>query len=344
MNKRRPRLEPVGKFAVLITVVHLLVGLGIWWWLHARRTTIQDSPGKDLAWVDPSDFAKQQTVANPPAPADTKPPAPAAPVPVKPAPKPDVPGPPTSPTPPTSPATASTAKAPAMEDDVPKAIAIDPAKLAEIMAKQAQTDAAPVAPAKPTQPAAASTPPAPAASTPPAAASSVPPPPPLPSPAVEAAKSAPPAAATEKQPPTPLPVTDAARFITVSHQTPERREGDRKSASLLDLPDTAGTGTAGDAKGVKMDGVDRAIIDAFMRNWTPPDAAKLPVDQRTAHVDVTINREGRLLAYQLVRTSGSHELDASVLDAANRLDKIGASLPADYPQDLYKFQVNFHVE
>jgi TonB family protein len=81
-----------------------------------------------------------------------------------------------------------------------------------------------------------------------------------------------------------------------------------------------------------------------MRNWTPPNASKLPLDQRTAHMEVTVNREGRLVRFKLAKSSGSKDLDESVKEAGNRLDKIGAELPATYLHDLYEFQVNFHVE
>jgi TonB family protein len=309
MKPRRTRLEPVGHFAILVTAVHAVIGLGIWWWLHSRSTTPQESPGKNIAWMSPSDFTATAETPKP-----TEPPV-------------------TQPTP---------TKAPEPKDDddnLPKAIAIDPAKAAEIMAKAIAS--APTTPTK-VEPA--------------------PTPPPAPAPVVadRPVEPAPPAAASKpventvapKSPPKPVTedppaATNVARTITVSHPPANAKPPEQpKVASLLELAalDAGGTGATGSKSGIRLDEVDRAIIDSFMRNWTPPNASKLPLDQRTAHMEVTVNREGRLVRFKLAKSSGSKDLDESVKEAGNRLDKIGAELPATYLHDLYEFQVNFHVE
>jgi outer membrane biosynthesis protein TonB len=142
----------------------------------------------------------------------------------------------------------------------------------------------------------------------------------------------------EPTPPAALPGTDAARYITISHPAPAPTSPPPPGTTLSEMAaQNAGTG-------VHIDSIDRAIIDAFLRVWTPPPANKLPTDQRTAHVEVTVNREGKLVKYKPTRNSGNIELDMSVLEAANRLNKIDATLPADYPHEFYEFQVNFHVE
>jgi outer membrane biosynthesis protein TonB len=225
----------------------------------------------------------------------------------------------------------------AQEDDhaVPKAIAIDPAQAMAIMAKaQAAEAAAKAAEKEKNKP-----PPPPATTTPPPApvAPSLPVPP---TPAV--------AKTPDNAPPPPAPAgTDTSRFITVSLKAPAQAPNSTpKVASLLDMAtlDQAGTGAAGATNGIRLDEVDRAVIDAFMKEWLPPDASKLRVDQRTAHLDMAIDRTGRVLNFKLTQPSGSIDLDMSVLEAADRLDKIGAQLPASFPKERYEFQVNLHAE
>lgn len=133
----------------------------------------------------------------------------------------------------------------------------------------------------------------------------------------------------------------------MSHPAPKKVNKDLpKVASLLDIAalDAATTGASGAAKGIRLDEVDRAIIQGFLREWVAPDASKLNLDQRTVSLDVSLDREGRVLHFSLPRHSGSDDLDLSVLEAADRLGKINVKLPASYPRDVYEFQVNFHVE
>lgn len=130
----------------------------------------------------------------------------------------------------------------------------------------------------------------------------------------------------------------------MSHPAPKKVTKDlTQVASLLDVA-AMDAAAAGAAKGVRLDEVDRAIIQGFLREWVAPDASKLTLDQRTVTLDVSLDRDGRVLNFSLPRHSGSDDLDLSVLEAADRLGKIDIKLPASYPRDIYEFQVNFHVE
>jgi outer membrane biosynthesis protein TonB len=167
---------------------------------------------------------------------------------------------------------------------------------------------------------------------------------PLPKPVVAEMK-----APTPPDEPKPItkPANDSSRFVTVSHPAPKKVNKDMpRAATLLDIAalDDTTSSASGTAKGVRLDEVDRAIIQAFMREWVAPDASKLSLDQRTVSLDVRIGRDGTVLNFTLPRRSGSDDLDLSVLEAADRLGKIETKLPASYRRDVYEFQVNFHVE
>ena len=326
--KTPTRLEPLGRYAIWVTAVHAVLGLGIWWWLHSRPTKIQDSPGDNVAWMSPADFSAE-TLTAPDLPKQEKP--------------------------------VENKAIEEPEEDVPKAIAVDPAKAAEIMAKaMAESQSSPVPPPATPEPAASAAPapeqqkvagsPAPAMAPSPVVEDKPSPPAPVVATKPAAAPEPPPTPPETKPlntPPPPAPPgTNVARVITISHPASGPPTEAPKVASLLEISalDANGSGVSGDKSGIRLEEVDRAIIDSFLRNWTPPNANKLPLDQRSAHMEVTINREGRLVRFKLAKTSGSAELDNSVIEAGDRLDKIGKELPASYPHDLYEFQVNFHVE
>ena len=133
----------------------------------------------------------------------------------------------------------------------------------------------------------------------------------------------------------PLPQVDEARAFTVSTHDPAPV---RSSATRL------GSVTGGDDKGGLLDDVNNAIINELRRNWTPPDVNTLNVEQRTAHMDVTVDRAGRVLDFKIAKSSGNHFFDLSVLEAANHLDRIHITLPASYSGNHYELQVHFHVE
>ncbi len=128
--------------------------------------------------------------------------------------------------------------------------------------------------------------------------------------------------------------------------TTERLSLEQKMDRLLDAAtkEAVGTGASGAEKGIRLDDVDRAIIRAFMREWVPPDDSKLSPNQRTAHLDMSVDRNGRVLSFELTHPSGNSALDMSVLEAVGRLGKIEVQLPPSYPKDRYEFQVNLHAE
>lgn len=345
---RRPRLEPVGRYAILVTAVHAVIGIGLWWWFHSRPVMPESSSDQNLVWMSPEDFSTAAAASK----AENKP----APVVAE-----------------TTPAPAKPATEADDDDKVPKAIAVDPAQAAAIMAKalaaeKAAAEAAAQAPST-SAPAVAETskpdpkveppkraeepvktePPA-VASTPPSKPAPAPPPPPVPT--TVASNTASPQespASPPKEEPKPViapPATNVARFITISHPAPPSPKEAPKVASLLEVAALdASSAATGSQAGIRLDDIDRALIEAFIHHWTPPESAKrLTPDQRTVPMLVIINREGRLIRFKPTKSSGSAELDASVVEAGDRLDKIGTPLPASYPHDLYEVQVNFHVE
>lgn len=157
-------------------------------------------------------------------------------------------------------------------------------------------------------------PPAEAPKEPPAATPPTPTPPPVVAPPEPKPAPAPPPI-TEAPP----PVSDVSRFITVTTRAPTD-------------------------KNERLEEVDKAIRDAFMRQWMPPNTQSLNINQRTAHMDMTLDRAGHVLNFKLVKRSGSENFDLSLREAANKLNSIPVNLPASYPQDHYDFQLHFHVE
>jgi len=273
----RTTLEPFGPFAFLVVFGHALVGVGLWWWVTQQPTEMQASPGADLVWMSPEDFAASAQ-GSPETATDPNESLPAAPA----------------------------------EADLPKAVAVTPEQALAMLAK------APSAAEQPLSP-------------------------PSPKPAVksEPQPGAPPKAETTA----PTPTRPQSANITVTHEdaSPELKP---QPASLLDLAvlDAQGVGADGAAKGLRFDEIDSAIIDGFKKNWLPPDATRLSPDQRLAKLQVAINRDGRVVSFKVLHSSGSEALDSSVQKAANKLHKIDRALPPVYPGERYEVQIHFHVE
>ncbi|MDB6117967.1 MAG: hypothetical protein JWO08_1748 [Verrucomicrobiaceae bacterium] len=313
---RRITLQPTRRFAFLAVAAHVLVIGVLWWWFsQADKTSPKSGTAQSLTWVSPADFTTSASTGSAAVQVKAEPSPP--PVAEKPKPKPEpdntiksmlaVAG--SAPSP--NPASVSPLKPPVPV--LPKAIAVDPAQAVALMKAQEEQqtkDSVHAAPQPPT---------APPSAAPVVAKSEAPATP-------AAAKSDPPSA-----PPTllatapalpPAPVSEVSRFITVSSRS--------------------STG-AGD-KSVRLEEVDRAIRDAFMIRWMPPKAQGLNINQRTAHMNMTVDRAGHVLSFTVVKLSGSEAFDHSLREAANSLEMIPATLPDSYRPDQYEFQLHFHVE
>ena len=312
MSRKRTSIEPVGRFAVLVIAVHLVLGAGLWWWLRSAPEAEPVKPSAAIVWSSPSEVAAQVTPPVVELPVVAVAPTPPAPMPVV-----------------------------EEEPSAPKAIAIDLNKALELMAKAEAAEAVKAAAASTPPP--APEPAKPAGSeaamktTPVPLPTAEPEPPPLPKPDPK-----PVMASTEPEPP-PLPATNGSRFITISHPKQAKARADQQSVTLLDFA-SLDAGATGALSADRVEPVDRATKTAFNQLWSPPDPATLSADHRDVSLNLTLNREGRILKYKLAKNSGSSELDISVIDAADRLNKIEAVLPADYPHEEYEFTVNFHVE
>lgn len=69
MARVHSSLEPIGRMVLLTTVVHVLLGAGLWWWLFGRRQSIKGVPDADAAraeWVNPAELVAPRALPAPP--------------------------------------------------------------------------------------------------------------------------------------------------------------------------------------------------------------------------------------------------------------------------------------
>lgn len=102
-----------------------------------------------------------------------------------------------------------------------------------------------------------------------------------------------------------------------------------------------GTAVADADADVNMDAVDEALNTAFLASWTAPPIEAVPASQRGATMNIAIGKDGTVLKSQMSKFSGSHALDQSILEAAARVKKIAATLPANFSKDSYDLELNF---
>jgi TonB family protein len=130
-----------------------------------------------------------------------------------------------------------------------------------------------------------------------------------------------PSAATTPAITSRAPVQEVSRFVTVSRLA------------------------ATSAQQIKeMEAVDRALIEAFLAQWTPPKRSAAGQRQQAVLLEVALDRAGKLASFKMSQPSGDSAVDASVLEAAHRLEKVGESLPSTFVGERYSVQVRFHVE
>ena len=90
-----------------------------------------------------------------------------------------------------------------------------------------------------------------------------------------------------------------------------------------------------------LDAVDDALNSAFLAAWTAPPITEVPQHQREARLNVSVAADGGIVKAQMVRFSGSHLLDQSIVQAAAQVKKISATLPSNFDKESYDLELNF---
>lgn len=90
-----------------------------------------------------------------------------------------------------------------------------------------------------------------------------------------------------------------------------------------------------------LDAVDDALNAAFLAAWTAPPISEVPQHQREARLNVSVAADGGIVKAQMVRFSGSHLLDQSIVEAAAQVKKISATLPSNFDKESYDLELNF---
>lgn len=141
------------------------------------------------------------------------------------------------------------------------------------------------------------------------------------------------------------------KYITLSAILPlgSAPSNPRLNKPVLNLLDIANINaneraTAAEAGGADMEAVEKALQQAILNEWIAPAVESVPPSQRRATMEVAILRDGTIADASIKTASGSNLLDASVRRAADRLKKIPATLPSNFPKERYELRVNFQIE
>lgn len=95
--------------------------------------------------------------------------------------------------------------------------------------------------------------------------------------------------------------------------------------------------------GLNMDAVDNAVNAAFLAAWTAPPLDAVLANQRSAQLNISIGKDGRVFGSQMMRPSGSHPLDDSILAAVAKVARIDATLPSQFPKESYDLELTFNI-
>jgi hypothetical protein len=95
--------------------------------------------------------------------------------------------------------------------------------------------------------------------------------------------------------------------------------------------------------GLNMDAVDNAVNAAFLAAWKAPPLDAVLANQRSAQLNISIGKDGRVFGSQMMRPSGSHPLDDSILAAVAKVTRIDATLPSQFPKESYDLELTFNI-
>jgi hypothetical protein len=95
--------------------------------------------------------------------------------------------------------------------------------------------------------------------------------------------------------------------------------------------------------GADMRLVDDAIQQTCLKEWAAPSTHLAPPGQRTAVVNLSIEKDGSITDVTLVKT-GAPALNVSIVQLFQRVTKIPVTLPSSFRNPRYDLQVNFQIE
>ena len=143
----------------------------------------------------------------------------------------------------------------------------------------------------------------------------------------------------------------ANKYITLSviltpGSAPAKPKTNKPVLNLLDIVNLNANERAEqlEAGGADMSAVEKALQQAILKEWIAPAAQSVPPSQRRATMEIAILRDGTIADASIKTASGSSLLDASIRQAANRLNRIPATLPSNFPKERYELRVNFQIE
>jgi hypothetical protein len=143
----------------------------------------------------------------------------------------------------------------------------------------------------------------------------------------------------------------ANKYITLSvilppGSAPAKPRSNKPVLNLLDIVNLNANERAEQLEtgGADMNAVEKALQQAILKEWTAPAAQSVPPSQRRATMEVAILRDGTIADASIKTASGSSLMDASIRQVANRLNRIPATLPSNFPKERYELRVNFQIE
>lgn len=110
------------------------------------------------------------------------------------------------------------------------------------------------------------------------------------------------------------------------------------------LPPPPGEESPAQSPGVDLSPVTDAVYTAFLAAWTSPPLDAVPANQRSATLLTSVHRDGSLSGSQMIRPSGSHALDDSILAAVAKVTRILTPLPEAFSKPTYDLELTFSIK
>jgi protein TonB len=152
----------------------------------------------------------------------------------------------------------------------------------------------------------------------------------------------------EPQPAPPPPVETKPEVVLPPEPKQVRKEPPKKKVAALEprsiaadhIAKTAAAPTMGQLGDIKA-AFGRLIVAHLQRHKRYPAAAARQSEEGTVLLGFTLNRQGRVLASHIAKSSGYAELDHEALDMLSRAQPFPAP-PADLPGQQFPYTVPMH--
>jgi TonB family protein len=135
--------------------------------------------------------------------------------------------------------------------------------------------------------------------------------------------------------------------IAASTPAPAKAESNADTGAEADQPPTSGLGGGGtgigSSRASQFNAYASMLHDRFFSQWVQPTSVVATGSRMSALVKLRIEKDGRVSAFNIIRSSGNVVVDESVAAVAKRVTRVDP-LPPGLGTSFYEVNINFELK